>query len=280
MELLEQVTWPRPLAELLDAAYEAYAAEQPWVRDFELSPKAVVRDMYERAMSFGEFIAFYKLARSEGVVLRYLSDAYRAARQTIPRARSLSLSKGDEDLGDLIEWLGELVRQVDSSLIDEWNELADPDAAGIRAAAEAHRHETDVVPPTPARLTGNLRAFRVLVRNALFRRVQLAALDDADALAELDGENGLGTAAWGAALDGYYGEYDSIGTGPEARSSSLLVLEETGRVWRARQVFDDPAGDHDWAITAEVDLDASDEAGTAIVNVSAVGPVPSLSEKP
>ncbi|MEL4317671.1 DUF3516 domain-containing protein [Leifsonia sp. YIM 134122] len=260
MELLEGITHPRPLAELLDAAYETYAAVQPWVRDFTLSPKSVVRDMYERAMSFGEFIAFYKLARSEGVVLRYLSDAYRTARQTIP------LDLRTEDLTDLIEWLGELVRQVDSSLLDEWNELAHPDAAAH------HALETAVVPPAPSRLTTNIRAFRVLVRNELFRRVQLAAREDYPALEELDAAHGFDAAAWTQALDGYFTEYDSIGIGPDARSSALLVLDESTRVWTARQIFDDPDGDHDWAIEATVDLDASDDAGEAVIRVTRVGP--------
>ena len=260
MELLEQVSYPRPLDELLGAAYEMYAAEQPWVRDFALSPKSVVRDMYERAMSFGEYVAFYRLARSEGVVLRYLSDAYRTARQTLPPELR------DETLTDLIEWLGELVRQVDSSLLDEWNELAHPDAV------QHHALETAVVPPAPQRLTTNVRAFRVLVRNELFRRVQLAAREDVESLGELDAEAGFGAERWGMALDAYFAEYDAIGTGADARASSLLQLEEGGRSWPVRQVFDDPAGDHDWAITADVDLDASDEAGFAVIRVTAVGP--------
>ena len=120
MELLEEVTWPKPLDELLAQAFETFASSQPWVRDFELSPKSVVRDMFERSMSFGEYVSFYQLARSEGLVLRYLSDAFRAVRQTVPTEAK------DEELLDIIEWLGELVRQVDSSLVDEWNELVDP----------------------------------------------------------------------------------------------------------------------------------------------------------
>ena len=110
MELLEEVTWPKPLDELLAQSFETFASSQPWVRDFELSPKSVVRDMFERSMSFGEYVSFYQLARSEGLVLRYLSDAFRAIRQTVPTEAK------NEELLDLIEWLGELVRQVDSSL--------------------------------------------------------------------------------------------------------------------------------------------------------------------
>ena len=259
MELLEQITYPKPLDELLTAAFETFSAAQPWIRDFELHPKSVVRDMYERAMSFGEYVAYYKIARSEGVVLRYLSDAYRAASQTIPEEFK------DEDLRDLIEWLGELVRQVDSSLLDEWEELI----AGVdNGRFDPHAPDEPIVPPAPKRLTSNIRAFRILVRNELFRRVQLAAREDVTALAELD--PGFGADAWSDALDGYYDDHDEILTGADARSSKLLILTESTTSWTARQIFDDPAGDHDWGITATIDLAASDEAGQAVVTVTGV----------
>jgi len=257
MALLEDVTYPRPLAGLLEQAFEAFAASQPWARDFELSPKAVVRDMFERAMTFGEYVAHYKLARSEGVLLRYLSDAYRALRQTIPE------SLKTEEVLDLVAWLGEIVRQVDSSLLDEWEELAHPDPA-------AHAEEP-VVPPSPPRLTTNVRAFRVLVRNELFRRVQLAALERVDDLGELDADAGFGADAWGDVLDSYFAEHDEILTGADARSGAFVILEEGPTVWRARQIFDDPAGDHDWGFSAEIDLAASDEAGEPVVRVTAAG---------
>ena len=255
MELLEGITHPKPLEELLTAAFDVFATAQPWIRDFELRPKSVVRDMYERAMSFGEYVGFYRVARSEGVVLRYLSDAYRAASQTIPEHLK------NDDLRDLIEWLGELVRQVDSSLLDEWQEL-------VSGHPVSHADEP-VVPPAPKRLTTNVRAFRILVRNELFRRVQLAARDDLDALTELDPSFD----GWADALDAYYAEHDEIRTGPDARSSKLLILDESpraGRVWTARQILDDPAGDHDWGISATIDLDASDAAGEAVITVTAV----------
>src|SRR5580698_8395407 len=157
MELLEAVTYPMPQADLLEAAYNIYRQGHPWIADYELAPKSVARDMFERAMTFTEYVSFYSLTRSEGLVLRYLADAFKALRQTVPdQART-------EELTDLIEWLGELVRQVDSSLIDEWERLRNPEA---EAAVQM-----DEVPPA---VTGNRRAFRVLVRNALFRRVELA----------------------------------------------------------------------------------------------------------
>ena len=134
MELLEEISWPKPLEELLEATLEMYRQTHPWIAEAGLSPKAVVRDMFERAMTFGEFIEYYGLARSEGIVLRYLSDAYKALRQTVPP------DKVNEDLTDLIEWLGEVVRQTDSSLLDEWEELTNPtDRGGRRATSRRAR---------------------------------------------------------------------------------------------------------------------------------------------
>ncbi|MFP1603801.1 DEAD/DEAH box helicase [Microbacterium sp. 2216-1] len=258
MELLEQITYPKPQEELLSAAFDTFSASQPWIRDFELHPKSVVRDMYERAMSFGEYVAYYKIARSEGVVLRYLSDAYRAASQTIPEHL-----KNDE-LHDLIEWLGELIRQVDSSLLDEWQELID----GTDNGAFDRPGDEAVVPPAPKRLTANTRAFRVLVRNEMFRRVLLAAREDVEQLASLDAD--FGADGWNDALDAYFAEHDEILTDADARSPQLLLIEQGASTWTVRQILHDPAGDHDWGITATVDLAASDEAGEAVIAVSGV----------
>jgi superfamily II RNA helicase len=259
MELLEQVTWPMPLEGLLGEAFETYSASQPWIGDFELKPKSVVRDLYERAMTFGDFVNFYKLSRSEGLVLRYLSDAFRAARQTIPDE-----AKTDE-LQDLIEWLGELVRQVDSSLLDEWEELINPsdDGGSVENAS--------IVPPAPRLLTSNTRAFRVLVRNELFRRVQLAALENYEALGELDAASGFDAGAWANAMDAYFDEHDELLTGADARSSQMLLIEEKPGEWIVRQIFDDPEGDHDFGISATVDLAESNEQGVAVLRVTGIG---------
>jgi hypothetical protein len=254
MEQLESVTYPQPLAELLEAAYELYRRGHPWVADHQLSPKSVVRDMYERAMTFVEYVSFYQLARSEGLVLRYLADAYRALRQTVPDEAKT------EQLIDLVEWLGELVRQVDSSLLDEWERLRNP-------TEEVPSRPVDERPPA---VTANPRAFRVLVRNALFRRVELAALGRVDVLGDLDADAGWDADRWAGALAAYHADHDEIGTGPDARGPGLLLIDERPGRWQVRQILDDPAGDHDWGISAEVDLAASDEAGEAVVAVTGV----------
>lgn len=251
MEALDDVEYPKPLDELLTAMFETFASTQPWIRDVELRPKSVVRDLYEKAMTFTEYVSHYKLTRSEGLLLRYLSDADRAIRQTVPDE-----AKTDE-LRDIIEWLRELVRQVDSSLQDEWEQLSSPSDVVEGAPT---------LPPRPPDVTTNRRAFLVLVRNELFRRVQLAALQRDDDLEALDPEAG-----WPEALDAYYADHEQVLTGGNARSASLVQIDESPvdapGTWTVRQVIDDPAGDHDWGIDAVVDLAASVEAGFAVVRV-------------
>ncbi len=269
MELLEQVTWPKPLEELLDAAFEQYSATQPWIGDFALSPKSVVRDMYERAMTFADFTGFYQLAPREGLVLRYLSDAYRAARQTIPDDAKT------EELLDVIEWLGELVRQVDSSLLDEWEALvSEPSVAGSLGAGVAQPlARLPLAPPRPSSVLANPRAFRVLVRNEMFRRVQLAALENWEALGELDAASGFAADVWADAMDEYFDEHETLGFGGNARGPAMIMITEGAQQWTVRQIFDDPAGDHDWGISATIDLAESAELGLAVVRVTSVGMV-------
>ncbi|MFI9201422.1 DEAD/DEAH box helicase [Streptomyces sp. NPDC053048] len=259
MERLMDVSYPKPLEELLTHAYDVYRKSHPWVGDHPLSPKSVIRDMYERAMTFTEFTSHYDLARTEGIVLRYLASAYKALDHTVPDDLK------SDDFEDLIAWLGEMVRQVDSSLLDEWEQLANPE----EETAEEAQDRADQVKP----VTANARAFRVLVRNALFRRVELAALDKVAELGEMDAEYGWDEERWGEAMDAYWDEYDELGTGPDARGPKLLRIEERPQdgLWRVRQTFADPNGDHDWGISAEVDLAASDEEGRAVVRVMEVG---------
>ena len=260
MARLEEIDYPKPLADEIEFAYAAYRRGHPWVSEFAVEPKSVVREMFSRAMTFSEYIAEYQLARSEGVVLRYLAQGYRALRRTVP------LAARTDELVDVISWLGELVRGVDSSLLAEWEALAHPDEAEAGAPQE-------VRPGSVARgVTANVRGFTVMVRNALFRRVELAAHRRFQALGELDGEHGFDAEAWRDAMEEYYAEYDEVGIGAAARAPGLVTITPGPVTWRVRQTFDDPAGDRDWGISAEVDVEASDEAGEPDVHVTAVGP--------
>ena len=252
MNIVEDITWPKPLEELLEQAYDTFAETNAWVKEFELRPKSVVRDMLENAMTFSDLVATYGLARSEGVILRYLTDAWRTLKQSIPDEYNTP------ELEDIVIWLGELIRQVDSSLVDEWAQMAGEDSPIDQDTVD---RELAFGVEDPTALTANRRAFTIMVRNYMFRLVQLFALEKEDRLAELldylDEVPGFG-----AILDDYFDEYDDIDSGPEARGPEFFRLGDTdSRAWSVRQIIKDPAGDHAYQFVATVDLDASDEAG-------------------
>lgn len=275
MALLDAITWPQPLSELLEGLYETYRQRHPWLREDALSPKTVVRMMWEQGMSFTDFVGRYQLARSEGLVLRYLTDAYRTLRQTVPEAHRTP------ELDDLAEWLGETIRQTDSSLLDEWEALSDPEHVPGRVA----HHEP---PPPPRPISKQGRTFEVMVRNAMWARVDLVSRDDLDGLMRLERAAaertdpprsvGMGRSVWDEAIEDYYAEHDTVLIDGDARSPSLLELgpERTGepvgveegtsaRVRDVRQTIHDPEGHHDWVIDALIDCDASDEAGELVL---------------
>ncbi|TQK29601.1 helicase-like protein [Arthrobacter sp. SLBN-53] len=256
IELLDEISYPKPLAELLEHTFAVYLQTNPWAADGALSPKSVVREMWEKAMTFREYVSQYGLTRSEGAVLRYLSDAFKALRSGVPTAART------EEVSDIVEWLGELVRQVDSSLLDEWEQLTSPELP----------HDVPVaVPARPRPLTGNDRAFTAMVRNALFRRVELFARRRWTELGELDSGSGWNAQRWAEAGADYFDEHDDIGIGPDARGPAMVIIDRQPGRWEVRQIIDDPAREHDWAIVAEIDLAASDEEGAAVVRLISVG---------
>ena len=273
MPLLDEVTWPQPLAELLEATYEIYRQRHPWLPEDALSPKSVVREMYEQGMRLHRLRRPLPAGplRGAGAALphRRLPDAAPDRPRGAPHP----------ELDDLIEWLGETVRQTDSSLLDEWEALTDPEAV-----RRAPRTWPSTPPPPPRPISAQERAFRVMVRNAMFRRVELVARDDLDGLMRLERaaadrtdpsrEVAMTRSRWDQALEDYYAEHDTLGTAADARGPKLLLIEprpgsrwgrrgHRARLWRVRQVLDDPEGHHDWVIDAVADLDASDEPGSS-----------------
>ena len=275
MAIVESITWPKPLAELLEAAYETYRQSHPWLRPDALDPKSVVRQMWEQAMSFTDLVGRYQVARSEGVVLRYLTDAYRTLQRTVPDTHR------SPQLDDIIDWLGETIRQTDSSLLDEWTALTDPE--------HAPRDVVDHTAPAPPRpLSKQGRSFEVLIRNALWARLAACARDDLAALIRLEREASDRTeptrkivmtrSAWDAALEDYYAEHDEMLLDGDARGPSYVVIGDerrgqpagtdegvTARIRNVRQIVRDPEDNRDWVLDAVVDCDASDDVGELVL---------------
>lgn len=254
MERLQEITYPKPLQDVLEPAFAQYRKDVPWANDYWIRPKSVVRNMVETASDFTGYIARWNLARSEGTLLRYLSDAYRVLARTVP------YEMYNDELKDIVSWLRLVVRSIDSSLVDEWES-----AAGSQVEAEAVHA---AAPGSANAVVADRRGLIVLIRNAMFHRVQLMDLEDADALGSLDKAWGYGVHEWNDVLDDYYDDHEYVGIDAQARSGALFVLddsrEQSEHSWKVRQIIDDSDGDHNWAITGVVDLDETQETGEVV----------------
>ena len=262
MERLAEVRPPRPLAEFLYGTFDVFRAHHPWVGSENVQPKSIAREMYETGFNFRQYIEHHGLKRSEGVVLRYLTQAYKALVQNVPEAEKTG------HLVDLEAWLGETVRQIDSSLIDEWEKIRNPDPAHVPASEASEPERPDV--------TRSTRAFRVMVRNEVFRWVQLLvrrSTDDMTVLAEVPavGDTPWTAVAIGEAIAPYWDDHAVLPTDSHARGGEFFVLEASGSDWwPVTQTIADPAGFHEWVLEGRVDLAASREEGRAVVLLGAI----------
>ncbi len=252
MERLEELEYPKPNAEFIYASFNEFADKHPWVGGENIRPKGVARDLYERCLDFRGFVVGYKLEQAEGMVLRYFSEVYKALVQTVPEwARTA-------EVVDLIDHMSGVVRGVDSSLLDEWEKLRDPDYVPTPPSPETAEPEPD------KGITADHRAFTVLTRNAVFgfvralaqRQYELAAtmvqaLDDAE--------------DWTAerlerAITPYYEDHESIRLDPRARATEFIRIDESPEgYWGLEQILVDPEEHNDWVIVLRVDLQRSDE---------------------
>jgi superfamily II RNA helicase len=262
MERLAEVRPPRPLAEFLYGTFDVFRAHHPWVGSENVQPKSIAREMYETGFNFRQYIEHHGLKRSEGVVLRYLTQAYKALVQNVPEAEKTG------HLVDLEAWLGETVRQIDSSLIDEWEKIRNPDPAHVPASEASEPERPDV--------TRSTRAFRVMVRNEVFRWLQLLvrrSTDDMTVLAEVPavGDTPWTAVAIGEAIAPYWDDHAVLPTDSHARGGEFFVLEAGGSDWwPVTQTIADPAGFHEWVLEGRVDLAASREEGRAVVLLGAI----------
>ncbi|MDP7598203.1 MAG: DUF3516 domain-containing protein [Acidimicrobiales bacterium] len=262
MERLNEVRPPRPLAEFLYGTFDVFRSHHPWVGNENVQPKSVAREMYELGFNFRQYVEHHGLKRSEGVVLRYLTQAYKAVVQNVPDEEKT------EELRDLEAWLGETVRQVDSSLIDEWEKLRnpDPDDTGPVEGAEPERPD----------VTTSTRAFRVMVRNEVFRWVQLLSRRSGEATDVLAEVPAVGDTTWNAdsireAIAPYWDDHPVMPTDSHARGSEFFVLDDSDTYnWPVTQTIADPEGFNEWVLEGRVDLAASREKGRAVVGLAAI----------
>jgi len=257
---LDKVEYAKPNKDFIYDTFNAFARLHPWIGTENIRPKSVARDMFEKFLSFSEYIREYGLERGEGVLLRYLSDVYKVLLQTVPAAYRTP------EVEELTVYFGAMVRQVDSSLLDEWERLRRGESG------EPEPVDVPVEPEGSKDVTRDERGFTVLVRNELYRLVRAVARrdwDEAALVCEVGGEWTRGKLE--AAFAPFFAEHQQLRTDQAARSPAHLVLTKTEWQWEFAQVLVDADDACDWVIKGTIDLEASRLEARPILRVKTIG---------
>jgi superfamily II RNA helicase len=271
MEELEKLEYPKPNREFVYSTFNAFADKHPWVGQENIRPKSIAREMFENFRSFSDYIRDYELQRAEGVLLRHLNSVFKVLAQTVPdRAKT-------DVVREMELYLGTMIRQVDSSLLDEWEKMRDPkyqraEASEVRppGAEEAERD-----------ITRDTKGFTASIRNRVFSFLRGLVNEDFDqALTHLSVQQDQEGHAWtgerlGKALDAYYAEHDRICLDPNARNSrhTYVLPAEDKQTWRVQQMLVDPEEHNDWVAEFSVDLAKSRAAGEPVLQFARIGPL-------
>jgi superfamily II RNA helicase len=261
MAELEKITWPKPGEDFLYSTFNDFAKKHPWVGE-NIRPKSIARDMLERYMTFNEYVKEYGLERSEGLLLRSLSDFYKTLSQTVPEA------KKTEPLAEIEAHFRALIARVDASLVEEWESLVNPDA---KEKPSADPHATQKSPVVVVDLDANPRAFLLRVRADLHLLVKELAQGDVDDAAAHVG--GTTPAQLKATIEAFAKDKGHpVRFHVEARRPGNTILEKDGeRRYRVRQVLVDDAADNDWVIEGTIDLAARQSASDPLITIERIG---------
>jgi superfamily II RNA helicase len=258
MEELDKVEHPKPNAEFLYESFNAFAQDQPWVARESVRPKSIAREMIENFHSFSGYIKEYGLARSEGVLLRYLSEVYKALVQTVPE-----LSK-TEELQDGIAYVGSVVRGADSSLLDEWERLQDPSLV---------RREPEEQGPDPSLITSNTRAFTALVRNLMWSLLRALQNGDWDVAMDLvEDPTGYRSAAdIQRAIEPLFANGQQIQLNQAARSPAHTRITTGDSEWQVEQAILIEDEISEYYVKGRVDLKRSNEEKRPVFLLDFIG---------
>jgi hypothetical protein len=275
MEELEKLEYPKPLRDFVYETFNAFAAKHPWVGEENIRPKSIAREMFENFRSFTEYVLDYELQRSEGLLLRHLNSVYKVLSQTVPDGVKTF------EVTEMELYLRTLLRQVDSSLEDEWERMRDPNYRAFAPAAG----RGELRPPGAETLdiTRDTKAFTAAIRTRIFTFLRAwtigdhaAAVEAVDAPPSTETEPGTWTPErLRSTLEGYRVDHPGLRLDPEARNVRHTHVDpsDDGRTWRVQQVLVDPEQHNDWMVEFEVDLSASREAKQPVLWLRRIGPI-------
>lgn len=269
MEQLEKLEHPKPLREFVYSTFNAFADRHPWVGEENIRPKSIAREMFEGFRSFPDYVQEYDLERAEGLLLRHLSSVYKTLTQTVPDGVKT------EAVREIELYLRDMLRQVDSSLLEEWERMLDPS----RQPAAPGEPVRPPRPEEPPDVTRDAKAFTAAIRTRAFGFLRAWSIARDEAALELldaavDGEGQPWTAArLRAAREAHRAEHGGLRLDPEARNARHTHVEPApdGAAWRVQQMLVDTADLNDWVLELDVDLASSRAAGAPVVQLLRLG---------
>jgi len=261
MEELEKLEYPKPLRDFVYSTFNAFTDAHPWVGQEAIRPKSIAREMFETYQSFADYVRGYEIQRSEGLLLRHLNGVFKVLTQTVPDDAKT------EEVREMEVYLGAMLRQVDSSLLDEWERMRNP---------EYRPSETqELRPPGAEDITRDRKAFTASIRNRIFSLLRSLVAGDFEEASVLLAEMGSGEGSgWSAErlrerLNAYLADRGELRLDPEGRNlrHTYVVPSEDGETWTVQQMLVDPEEQNDWVAEFRVDLPASRELGTPVMEL-------------
>ncbi len=263
MERLDEVEQPKPGKEFIYATYNEFVLTHPWAKEVSVRPKCIAREMFENWQSFEDYVKVYGLERSEAVLLKHLSEVFKVLVQTVPPAAKT------EQVLEAESYFESMLRGIDSSLLDEWERLRNPDYVPEVSDAEA--------PAKKIPITRNRKAFQRLLRAKVFDVVKaLSRREWGTALSISDqSDEAMTSAELGDLMSAYFEDHGLIRLDPEARNRKHCRIQDgnDSLLWKVEQILVDQEELNDWSIRFEVDLRACDEQDKAVLFWNSIGPV-------
>jgi hypothetical protein len=270
MDELEKLEYPKPKREFIYSTFNAFADRHPWVGQENIRPKSIAREMFEEFRSFADYIKGYDLHRAEGLLLRHLSSVHKVLTQTVPD------SAKNDAVREMELYLGTMIRQVDSSLMDEWERMRDPN---YQPRAEAKEVRPPGAEEADKDITRDTKAFTSAIRNKIFSFLRgMVVRDYEQAFTHLSSLEQPGGEPWTPerlrqAHEAYHADHQYICLNPDARNvrHTYVVPSEDKKHWRVQQMLVDPEEHNDWVAEFEIDLTASRAAGEPIIRLRRIG---------
>ena len=282
MEELEKVEYPKPLRDFIYDTYNAFAEVHPWV-DVNVEPKSIVREMFENFSTFSGYVKQYNLQRMEAILLRHLNYVYKVLSQTVPDGYK------NEELLEMQDYLGDMIRRVDSSLLEEWEKMAHPEDYQKRLEAGTAEDEAEKAfgaDKAAADITYDKKRFLGMVRQRIFQIMgNLAKQDFAtvlDSLADDLDEGELLADAEGTPwtekrlleiMAAYTAEHHKFRMDVEGRALAHTIVTYEGDTMHVQQMLQDEEEFNDWSIDFDISLSDSREAGIPLLKLARIGEV-------